>query len=298
MSKDKQMDIAKLVAKLRVEPGATVSLARDFDAGHTAHFVTKKDAVVELRHGIEALTDYQARLAAQDTYALLIVIQALDAAGKDGTIKHVMSGLNPQGVSVTSFKVPSTKELQHDFLWRYQRALPERGKIAIFNRSHYEEVLVVRVHADAIASEHLPPKAKGKNIWQCRYRDINNWERYLVDNGIRVVKLLLNLSKEEQRQRFLARIAEPDKNWKFSAADARERRYWDDYQKAFSEMLNATSTPWAPWHVIPADHKWFTHLAVADLLVHELAAIDPRYPVPSVAQREEMSAAKRELDAE
>jgi polyphosphate kinase 2 (PPK2 family) len=154
------------------------------------------------------------------------------------------------------------------------------------------------VHADAIASEHLPPKAKGKNIWQCRYRDINNWERYLVDNGIRVVKLLLNLSKEEQRQRFLARIAEPDKNWKFSAADARERRYWDDYQKAFSEMLNATSTPWAPWHVIPADHKWFTHLAIADLLVHELAAIDPRYPVPSVAQREEMSAAKRELDAE
>jgi PPK2 family polyphosphate:nucleotide phosphotransferase len=298
MSKDKQMDVAKLVAKLRVEPGATVSLARDFDAGHTAQFVTKKDAVVELRHGIEALTDYQARLAAQDTYALLIVIQALDAAGKDGTIKHVMSGLNPQGVSVTSFKVPSTRELQHDFLWRYQRALPERGKIAIFNRSHYEEVLVVRVHADAIASEHLPPKDKGKNIWQCRYRDINNWERYLVDNGIRVVKLLLNLSKEEQRQRFLARIAEPDKNWKFSAADARERRYWDDYQKAFSEMLNATSTPWAPWHVIPADHKWFTHLAVADLLVHELAAIDPRYPVPSVAQREEMSAAKRELDAE
>ena len=298
MSKDKQMDVAKLVAKLRVEPGATVSLARDFDAGHTAHFVTKKDAVVELRHGIKALTDYQARLAAQDTYALLIVMQALDAAGKDGTIKHVMSRLNPQGVSVTSFKVPSTEERQHDFLWRYQRALPERGKIAIFNRSHYEEVLVVRVHADALAAEHLPPKDKGKDLWQRRYRDINNWERYLVDNGTRVVKLLLNLSKEEQRRRFLARIAEPDKNWKFSAADARERRYWDDYQKAFSEMLSATSTPWAPWHVIPADHKWFTHLAVADLLVHELAAIDPRYPVPSVAQREEMSAAKRELDAE
>ena len=298
MSKDKQMDVAKLVAKLRVEPGATVSLARDFDAGHTAHFVTKKDAVVELRHGIEALTDYQARLAAQDTYALLIVIQALDAAGKDGTIKHVMSGLNPQGVSVTSFKVPSTKELQHDFLWRYQRALPERGKIAIFNRSHYEEVLVVRVHADAIASEHLPPKARGKNIWQCRYRDINNWERYLVDNGIRVVKLLLNLSKEEQRQRFLARIAEPDKNWKFSAADAKERGYWDTYQKAFSEMLSITSTEWAPWYVIPADRKWFARTAAAAVIADTLIRIDPRYPTVGDEERQALDATRLELEAE
>jgi len=298
MSKDKQTDLAKLVADLRVEPGATVSLARDYDPAYTAHLLTKKDAMVELRHGIDALTEYQARLAAQDTYAVLVVMQALDAGGKDGTIKHVMSGLNPQGVSVTSFKVPSAEELQHDFLWRYQRALPERGKIAIFNRSHYEEVLVVRVHAEALASQHLPPEDMGKDIWQRRYRDINAWERYLVGNGIRVIKLLLNLSKEEQRRRFLARIAEPDKNWKFSAADARERRYWDDYQEAFSDMLSATSTPWAPWHVIPADHKWFAHLAVARLLVHELAAIDPHYPVPDSTQREEMSAAKRELEAE
>lgn len=298
MSTKKHSEIAKLVDQLRVAPDTKVSLARDFDAGHTAHFVAKKDAATELRRGIASLTDYQARLAAQDTYALLVVIQALDAGGKDGTIKHVMSGLNPQGVSVTSFKVPSTEELQHDFLWRYQRALPERGKIAIFNRSQYEEVLVVRVHSEALAAQHLPPKDTGNSIWQRRYRDINAWERYLVDNGVRVVKLFLNLSKEEQRQRFLARIAEADKNWKFSAADARERRFWDDYQKAFSEMLSATSTSWAPWYVIPADHKWFAHLAVADVLLHELATIDPHYPVPSDAQRAEMQDAKKELEAE
>jgi PPK2 family polyphosphate:nucleotide phosphotransferase len=298
MSTDKHPEITKLVDQLRVAPDTKVSLARDFDAGHTAHFVAKKDAAAELRRGIVSLTDYQARLAAQDTYALLVVIQALDAGGKDGTIKHVMSGLNPQGVSVTSFKVPSSEELQHDFLWRYQRALPERGKIAIFNRSHYEEVLVVRVHGDVLAAQHLPSKDTGNSLWQRRYRDINAWERYLVDNGIRIVKLFLNLSKEEQRQRFLARIAEPDKNWKFSPADARERRFWDDYQKAFSEMLSSTSTSWAPWYVIPADHKWFAHLAVADVLLHELATIDPHYPVPSAAQRAEMQDAKKELEVE
>ena len=188
---------------------------------------------------------------------MLIVLQALDAAGKDGTIRHVMSGVNPQGVAVSSFKAPSVEEIDHDFLWRYARRLPRRGEIGIFNRSHYEEVLVVRVHPELLATQHLPRAATRRDVWKRRYREINDWERYLTGNGIRVVKLLLNVSREEQRRRFLARIERPDKNWKFSAHDVHERHYWDDYQRAFSDMLSATSTTWAPWHVLPADHKWF-----------------------------------------
>ena len=188
---------------------------------------------------------------------MLVVLQALDAAGKDGTIRHVMSGVNPQGVDVHSFKVPSSKELDHDYLWRYAQRLPARGQIGIFNRSHYEEVLVVRVHEELLERQKLPKNSRGAGIWKRRYREINDWERYLTDNGIKVVKLFLNLSKEEQRARFLRRIDLPDHNWKFSAADVREREYWDDYQKAFSEMLSHTSTEWAPWHVIPADRKWY-----------------------------------------
>ncbi len=251
-----------------------------------------------LQEGIELLADYQARLAAQDTHALLVVLQALDAAGKDGTIKHVMSGVNPQGVDVRGFKVPSAEELSHDYLWRYAIELPARGRISIFNRSHYEEVLVVRVHPQNLDRQHLPPEARGKDVWERRFREINDWERYLVDNGIHIVKLFLNVSKEEQRQRFLARIDEPEKNWKFSANDARERQYWDDYQRAYEEILSNTSTKWAPWYVIPADHKWFMRLAAAAVILHALMEIDPQYPEVNLVQRQELAKAKAELETE
>src|SRR5262245_37314447 len=209
-----------------------------------------------------------------------------------------MSGVNPQGVQVTGFKVPSAEELDHDYLWRYARHMPARGDIGIFNRSHYEEVLVVRVHPENLDRQQLPAEAKGKGVWERRYREINDWERYLTDNGFKVVKLLLNLSKEEQRTRFLKRIDLPEKNWKFSAADAAERGRWDDYQKAFSEMLSATSTRWAPWYVIPADRKWFARICAAAVLVHTLIEIDPRYPVVGEDRRQQLQAVKRELEAE
>jgi len=211
---------------------------------------------------------------------------------------HVMSGVNPQGVKVHSFKVPSAEELNHDYLWRYTPCLPARGEIAIFNRSHYEEVLVVRVHPENLDRQKLPKAAKGKGIWERRFRDINDWERYLDDNGIKIVKLFLNLSREEQRRRFLARIDLAEKNWKFSANDARERRYWDDYQEAFSEMLSNTSTPWAPWYVIPADHKWFLRLATGAVLADTLIRIDPQYPTVSEEARKDLLEAKIELEAE
>ena len=224
------------------------------------------------------LAEYQMRLAAQDTHGVVMVLQAMDAAGKDGTIRHVMSGVNPQGVQVSSFKVPSSEDLDHDYLWRYQKKLPERGNIGIFNRSYYEEVLVVRVHPQILAGQKLPPKLKDRGIWQRRFREINDWERYLTDQGYRFVKMFLNVSKEEQRRRFLARIDEPDRNWKFSAGDAKERSFWDDYQKAFSEVLSNTSTPWAPWYVIPADDKPFARVAAAGILAHTLIEIDPQLP--------------------
>jgi PPK2 family polyphosphate:nucleotide phosphotransferase len=290
--------IAELIKPLRVKPGSKVNLARDFDPGYKADFLKKKDGAELLETGIAMLAEYQARLAAQDTYGVLVCLQALDAGGKDGTIRHVMSGVNPQGVKVTGFKVPSAEELDHDYLWRYARHLPARGDIGIFNRSHYEEVLVVRVHPENLDRQRLPAEAKGKGIWERRYREINDWERYLTDNGFTVVKLFLNLSREEQRTRFLKRIDLPEKNWKFSAADVRERARWDDYQKAFSEMLSATSTGWAPWYVIPADHKWFARLCAAAVLVHTLIEIDPRYPVVSEDRRQQLQAVKAELEAE
>jgi len=290
--------IAELIKPLRVRPGSKVNLARDFDPGDKADFLKKKDGAALLETGIAMLAEYQARLAAQDTYGVLVCLQALDAGGKDGTIRHVMSGVNPQGVKVTGFKVPSAEELDHDYLWRYARHLPARGDIGIFNRSHYEEVLVVRVHPENLDRQRLPAEARGKGIWERRYREINDWERYLTDNGFTVVKLFLNLSKEEQRTRFLKRIDLPEKNWKFSAADVRERARWDDYQKAFSEMLSATSTRWAPWYVIPADHKWFARLCAAAVLVHTLIEIGPRYPVVSEDRRQQLQAVKAELEDE
>jgi len=295
---DRGKRIADAIKPLRVKPGTTVDLGRDFDPRYRADFVHKKQGKELLQTGVEMLAEYQARLAAQDTYGVLVCLQSLDAGGKDGTIRHVMSGVNPQGVHVSGFKVPSAEELDHDYLWRYAQRLPSRGEIGIFNRSHYEEVLVVRVHPELLDRQKLPPKSKREGIWKRRYREINEWERYLTDNGIVVVKLFLNLSKEEQRRRFLARIDYPEKNWKFSANDAKERQRWDDYQSAFSHMLSATSTSWAPWYVIPADRKWFARICVSAVLAHTLKEIDPQFPVLSDADRSQLQVAKSALEAE
>jgi PPK2 family polyphosphate:nucleotide phosphotransferase len=278
---------------LRVSPGSTVDLSHH-DPADTGP-VSRQHADALLLQGVELLTEYQDRLAAQDTFGVLVVLQGLDASGKDGTIKHVMGGVNPQGVTVSSFKQPSAEELSHDFLWRYQRALPGRGKIGIFNRSHYEEVLVVRVHPELLTAQRLPATATEHDVWSRRYREINDWERYLVDNGVRIVKIMFNLSRQEQAKRFRKRIDRPDKHWKFSASDIRERSYWDDYQKAFGEMLSETSTSWAPWYVVPADHKWFARLATAAAIAAALADINPQYPVPTAADLEMMAHARAEL---
>jgi PPK2 family polyphosphate:nucleotide phosphotransferase len=291
--------IRELIAPLRVEPGTKVRLSRDFDPGYrSAMLKKKKDGAGLLQTGVELLSEYQERLAAQDTYGVLVVLQAMDAAGKDGTIRHVMSGVNPQGVSVRSFKVPSAEELDHDFLWRYQRALPGRGEIGIFNRSHYEEVLVVRVHPENLKRQRLPKEARGKDVWERRYREINDWERHLVDNGFKIVKLFLNLSEEEQRVRFLKRLDLAEKNWKFSAGDARERTRWDDYQHAFSEMLTNTSTEWAPWYVIPADRKWFARICAGAVIVNTLMEIDPQFPVVDDDAKRELALVRDELIAQ
>jgi PPK2 family polyphosphate:nucleotide phosphotransferase len=295
---DKRLRFTKnLIEPLRVAPGDAVNLRRDFDPGDTGH-VTRQEADALLAQGVELLAEYQDRLAAQDTFGVLLVLQGIDASGKDGTIKHVMRGVNPQGVAVRSFKQPAAEELNHDFLWRYQCALPGRGRIGIFNRSHYEEVLVVRVHPDLLAAERLPTAARKRHVWARRYREINDWERYLVDNGIHIVKVLLNLSKREQAKRFLKRIDRPEKNWKFSASDVQERRFWDDYQRAFDKMLSRTSTPYAPWYVVPADHKWFTRLATAAVLAAALGDINPTYPAADPAAREQMAPVREELAGE
>jgi PPK2 family polyphosphate:nucleotide phosphotransferase len=289
--------MTELIEPLRVPPGTEVRLGRDHDPGYTGQ-VTKPQATALLADGVELMAEYQDRLAAQDTFGVLLVLQGIDAAGKDGIVKHVMSGVNPQAVEVRSFKQPSAEELNHDFLWRYQSALPGRGRIGIFNRSHYEEVLVVRVHSELLAAERMPAAAHDHGVWARRYREINDWERYLVDNGIQVVKIMLNLSKREQAKRFLQRIDHPEKNWKFSSSDVRERRYWDDYQRSFAAMLSQTSTKWAPWYVVPADHKWFSRLATAAVLVTALDAIDPRYPAPDPADADQMAQVRKELVAE
>ena len=287
---------ADLIEPLRAAPGSTVKLSRDHDPGYTGR-VSRPQAAALLAEGVELLAEYQDRLAAQDIFGVLLILQGLDASGKDGTIKHVMSGVNPQAVEVRSFKQPSAEELDHDFLWRYQRALPRRGMIGIFNRSHYEEVLVVRVHEDLLAAERMPAVGD-RGIWPRRYQEINDWERYLVSNGIHIVKVMLNLSKREQAKRFLKRIDHPEKNWKFSPSDIRERGYWSEYQRAFDDMLSQTSTEWAPWYVVPADHKWFSRLATAAILVRALSAIDPTYPAADPAVRDQMLQARAELVAE
>jgi PPK2 family polyphosphate:nucleotide phosphotransferase len=238
-------------------------------------------------------------LYAQDTYSLLLIFQAMDAAGKDGIIEHVMSGVNPQGCQVFSFKAPSSEELDHDYLWRSMKALPERGRIGIFNRSYYEEVLVVRVHPEILNGQRIPKKEKeDKDIWKHRYEDINNFERYLTRNGIVILKFFLNVSKKEQKKRFLERIEQPDKNWKFSFGDVKEREHWKDYMDAYEDMFNATSTEWAPWHIIPADKKWFTRAAVADIISDRLESLNLRYPEVSEAHKQELLKAKEMLESE
>jgi PPK2 family polyphosphate:nucleotide phosphotransferase len=289
--------IARFIEPFRVKPGRRVRLPGDFET--RARVDLSKDETKEvLAAGVDLLAEYQARLAAQDTYAVLVILQAMDAAGKDGTIRHVMSGVNPQGVEVHSFKAPSPEERDHDYLWRLARRLPARGHIGIFNRSHYEEMLVVRVHPEILAAQQLPPSSRRGDIWKRRFREVNEWERYLHDQGYRIVKVFLHLSKAEQRRRFLARIDEPEKNWKFSAADVRERGFWDDYQKAYSDVLSNTSTEWAPWYVIPADDKPIARLAVAGVIADTLIRIDPRYPVVSKEARDALQAVRVDLEAE
>jgi PPK2 family polyphosphate:nucleotide phosphotransferase len=298
MADDITKRIARFIEPFQVTPGSHVKLAKDFDPAFRAGIEKKKDGVGLLDDGIAILADYQRKLAAQATHGVVVVLQALDAAGKDGTIRHVMSGVNPQGVRVESFKVPSAAELDQDYLRRYQERLPARGEIGIFNRSHYEEVLVVRVHPENLVAQKLPPDAREHHVWKHRYHAINEWERYLTENGFRIVKLFLNLSKEEQRRRFLRRIDLPEHNWKFSGHDVQERRHWDAYQDAFSEMFTHTSTEWAPWYVIPADRKWFARVAAAAVIAQALIDIDPRYPVLGDDALRDLQAAKRELEDE
>ncbi len=292
------MKLEKFIRPFIVPPGRKISLKKDYDPGYTARLVKSKEAATLLQQGVQLLAEYQDKLYAQSTHALLILFQAMDAAGKDGTIKHVMSGLNPQGCQVYSFKAPSAEELDHDYNWRHVRALPERGRIGIFNRSYYEEVLVVRVHPEILAGEKLPPALKDDGIWNRRFEEINQFERYLVNNGTAVLKFFLNVSKAEQKKRFLERIGQPEKNWKFSSADVKERAHWDDYMNAYQDVFNRTSTKWAPWYVIPADNKWFTRLAVAAVIAAKLKEIDPQYPVVDKEHQREMRLAEKLLRAE
>jgi PPK2 family polyphosphate:nucleotide phosphotransferase len=282
-----------------VEPDKKFKL-KGRDPGDTAGFKSKKEANAKerLTEGIERLRQLQERLYAHDRWALLIIFQAMDAAGKDSTIEHVMSGVNPQGCQVYSFKQPSAEELDHDYLWRTNRCLPERGRIGVFNRSYYEEVLVVRVHQGILAAEKLPTELVDEDIWKQRFKDINAYERYLTQNGVALVKFFLHVSKEEQRRRFLARLDEPQKNWKFSLSDVKEREHWDEYMAAYEDMLEHTSTEHAPWHVIPGDHKWFTRLAAADVVVSALERLKPQFPTITEEKRRELEAARKVLEQE
>jgi PPK2 family polyphosphate:nucleotide phosphotransferase len=288
--------VEKLIDPYRVTSGKGFRL-RDFDPGDTRGLKeeAKPEAREWLERGIQWLAEEQNKLYAQDRWGVLLVFQAMDAAGKDSTIKHVMSGVNPQGVQVYSFKQPSPEELDHDYLWRSMKCVPERGRIGIFNRSYYEEVLVVRVHQELLARQKLPPKLVGKGIWTDRLEDIASFERYLARNGVAVVKFFLNVSKKEQKKRFLERLDKLDKNWKFSAADVVERQYWNKYQEAYEEAIRATASKAAPWFVVPADNKWFTRLVVAAAIVSTLEKLELQYPKVSDAQKKELAAARAKL---
>jgi PPK2 family polyphosphate:nucleotide phosphotransferase len=279
----------------RVKKGKQFRL-KDVDPGDTGKIGSEKEAGRLLAESVKLISEMQAKLYAQERWSLLLIFQAMDAAGKDGTIKHVMSGINPQGCKVTSFKAPSTYELSHDFLWRSNLALPERGRIGIFNRSYYEEVLVVRVHGAALAAEKIPPQLVTKHIWQDRFEDINAHEKYLTRNGVVIRKFFLHLSKSEQKKRLLSRLDEPAKNWKFSIADLKEREYWHDYQEAYEEMIRATATPEAPWYVVPADNKGFTHLVVAGAIIETLESLGLAFPEVTAEQRKMLAEARKMLE--
>jgi PPK2 family polyphosphate:nucleotide phosphotransferase len=281
----------------RVDNGKKFRL-KDFDPADTSGVKSKKEAEKELPRGLERLIELQDKLYAQDKWALLVILQAMDAAGKDAVIKHVMSGVSPQGCEVHPFKQPSVEELNHDFMWRAVKNVPGRGLIGIFNRSYYEEVLVVRVHKELLERERIPPSLITKNIWNERFADINAYEQYLSRNGVVIQKFFLNVSKEEQRKRFLSRLEEPRKNWKFSAADIAERQRWDDYMTAYEEMVQHTATPHAPWYVVPADKKWYTRLVVAAAINSALEDLNLKYPVLTAAQRKELEAARKALEHE
>jgi PPK2 family polyphosphate:nucleotide phosphotransferase len=278
-------------------PGKKIRMA-DLDPAFTGKLKNKETALAKMKEDVERIAEYQSILYAQDIHALLIIFQAMDAAGKDGVIGNVLSGVNPQGCQVYSFKQPSSEELEHDYLWRCAKVLPERGRIGVFNRSYYEEVLVVRVHPEFLQGQHLPPETLGKGIWKRRFKEINNFEQYLVDNGICVLKFFLNVSREEQKRRFLARIETPEKNWKFSLGDVHEREHWDDYMKAYEDVFNHTSTESAPWYLIPADHKWFARAAVADAIRQKLASLKLSFPTLNDEKRAELLMAKELLEKE
>lgn len=288
------MKIDKLAKTYRIESGKHFRL-KDFDPADTGHWKSKEHAQEALQQGIARTAELQSKLYAQDNWAVLLILQALDAAGKDGVISHVMTGVNPQGCQAYSFKVPSETELQHDFLWRTTTALPERGHLGIFNRSYYEEVLVVRVHSNLIKNEKIPSSLVSKKIWDERFEDIRGFERHMARSGTVIRKFFLHLSKEEQKRRFLARIEDPKKNWKFSMADIHEREYWDDYQDAYEDMIRNTATEEAPWYVVPADNKWFTRLVVSCVVVDTLESLKLSYPKVDAEKRLELKAAKKAL---
>ncbi len=291
--------LSRFLDPYRITSGKKFRL-RDHDPGDTGGLgsADKPEAKRMLADGVERMAGLQERLYASDEWGVLLVFQAMDAAGKDGTIKHVLSGINPQGCQVTSFKQPSTEELDHDFLWRTQRAAPERGRIGIFNRSYYEEVLVVRVHPQILARQRIPPRLVGKRIWEERLEDIAAYERYLTRNGFPILKFFLNVSRKEQKRRFLERLDEPDKHWKFSAADVRERAHWKGYMQAYEEAIQATASKHAPWFVVPADEKWFTRLVVAAAIVETLEGLDLSFPRVDDAQRKELALARAQLAKE
>lgn len=300
MKPDKLVKNARqLAAPFRVTSGKNFRL-KDHDPGNTLRFDQKDKARAReaLAQGVQALSLLQDKLYAQDQWAVLLIFQAMDAAGKDGAIKHVMSGVNPQGCEVHSFKAPTSEELDHDFLWRCSKRVPERGRIGIFNRSYYEETLIVRVHPGILAKQKLPRTLITKDLWNQRFEDIRAFERYLSRNGVLVRKFFLHVSKAEQKKRFLARLDTPEKNWKFSGADVHERQFWNDYQKAYEETIRHTATKDSPWYVVPADHKWFTRVVVAAAVIDALDSLHLEYPKVGKRQRKELAAAKKELLAE
>jgi PPK2 family polyphosphate:nucleotide phosphotransferase len=290
--------IQKYTHPFRITSGKGFQL-KDFDPGDTRGLrMDKGEAAELLQRGTQWLAEEQDMLYAQDRWSLLLVFQAMDAAGKDSTIKHVMSGVNPQGCRVSSFKQPSQEDLDHDFLWRYVRRLPVCGQIGIFNRSYYEEVLIVRVHEDILKRQKLPPQVMGERIWDERLADIAHFEGYLTRQGVVILKFFLNLSREEQKKRFMKRLDTPEKNWKFSASDVHERRYWRDYMRSFEDAIRATASEHAPWYVVPADNKWFTRLVVAAAIVEAVEQLDLAYPKVSAEQKKELAAAREELARE